>query len=266
MANIWRRLLARIHPGRQKRKRERTKNGVEKEDFLLSQIDEFREKARQLQGLLASKESKVRELQSLVSEREEKAQELEQILNERQEEADGIIVDVNRKVDELTERVTGKMTEMETAISGQVADMRRIGEEQLAEVRKTGSEQAQAGREFGRQQLEANRKFLEEQLEANKKQSDEQLSEVKGLLESTGSQMEAVKNDLSEKVHSENVKCYRNIQDLFGEFDAKLAKLEELEKKVGSVRNFVKALTWFSIINFVLLVAFILYTMGIFHF
>lgn len=63
---------------------ERTRENVEKEDFLLSQIDEFREKAKQLQNLLALKESKVSELQALVSEREGKAQELELILTERQ--------------------------------------------------------------------------------------------------------------------------------------------------------------------------------------
>ena len=67
--------------------KERIQGKVEKEDFLLNQIDEFREKAKQLQNLLASKESKVQELQTLVNEREDKAQELEQILTEKQEEA-----------------------------------------------------------------------------------------------------------------------------------------------------------------------------------
>ena len=43
--------------------------------------DRFREKAKQLQNLLTSKESKVQELQNLVNEREDKAQELEQILS-----------------------------------------------------------------------------------------------------------------------------------------------------------------------------------------
>ena len=46
----------------QDRGMERTHTKVEKEDFLLSQIDEFREKAKQLQDLLASKESKAQEL------------------------------------------------------------------------------------------------------------------------------------------------------------------------------------------------------------
>ena len=47
-------------------KRERTNREVDREDLLLSQIDEFREKAQQLQSLLLSKESKVAELQNIV--------------------------------------------------------------------------------------------------------------------------------------------------------------------------------------------------------
>ena len=44
---------------------------MDKEDFLLKQIDEFREKAKQLQALLVTKEDKVQELQNIVDEREE---------------------------------------------------------------------------------------------------------------------------------------------------------------------------------------------------
>ena len=80
-------------------KRERIQEEVEKEDFLLSQIDEFREKAKQLQELLTSKENKVQELQTIVSEREDKAQELQNILAERQEEADKIVTEFTKKVD-----------------------------------------------------------------------------------------------------------------------------------------------------------------------
>ena len=39
---------------------ERTQKDVENEDLLISQIDEFREKAKQLQVLLEAKESKQR--------------------------------------------------------------------------------------------------------------------------------------------------------------------------------------------------------------
>ena len=78
---------------------ERTQKDVENEDLLINQIDEFREKAKQLQVLLEAKESKAAELQSLVDERAGKAQELEHILTERQEEADKIVTEFGRKVD-----------------------------------------------------------------------------------------------------------------------------------------------------------------------
>ena len=61
---------------------------MDKDDFLLAQIDEFREKAKQLQEMLITKESKAKELQTIVQEREVKADELQQILDERQEKVD----------------------------------------------------------------------------------------------------------------------------------------------------------------------------------
>lgn len=245
---------------------ERTRTKVEREDFLLSQIDEFREKAKQLQELLASKESKAQELQSLVSEREDKAQQLAQILTERQEEADLIMKDFNKKVDELSDKVTNKMTDIEASISEQVKEVKNASMEQLEANRKLSEEQIAANKRLSEEQLATNKQFLEEQAIANKKLSEGQIAEVKQLLDNATAQLESIKTDLSEKVHSENVKCYRNIQDLFNEFDSKIEKMDEMEKSVGSIRGYVKCLTWFSMINFVLLIAFILYSLGIFNF
>ena len=117
------------HAGKVVRAKERIHSKVEKEDFILSQIDEFREKAKQLQNLLTSKESKVQELQNLVNEREDKAQELEQILSERQEEAVEFVSDFSKIVDELAERVTAKMNEIEISVSKQAADVTRATDE-----------------------------------------------------------------------------------------------------------------------------------------
>ena len=233
-----------LETGESTQERERIQTEVEKEDFLLSQIDEFREKAKQLQDLLAAKENKVQELQSIVNEREGKAEEWQHILVERQEEADKIVTEFTKKVDDLADRVTAKMTEIETSISGQVAEVKRASEEQLA----------------------SNRKLNEDQIAANKKLSEGQIAEVKALLENATAQLESIKTDLSEKVHSENVKCYRNIQDLFNEFDSKIEKMDEMEQGVGSVKGYVKCLSWFAILNFVVLIGFILYSLGVFNF
>ena len=68
---------------------ERKVNVVSREDFLLSQIDEFRERAKQLQSLLDSRETEAQELQTLVDERQEKADALGQILDSKYHSCQG---------------------------------------------------------------------------------------------------------------------------------------------------------------------------------
>ena len=245
---------------------ERTVQELEKEDLLLNQIDEFREKAKQLQDLLLSKESKAQELQTLVNERQDRAQELEQLLNARREEANQIMRVFNQKMDELTAQVTGKMTELEVSISHQVSQAKSASVAQLEANRKLNEEQIEASKKLNEEQLAKNKQFLEEQAIANKKLSEGQIAEVKVLLDTATTQLDSIKTDLSEKVHSENVKCYRNIQDLFNEFDSKIEKMDAMEKGVDAIRGYVKCLTWFSIVNFVILVGFILYSLGVFNF
>lgn len=205
-------------------KRERTKKDVEREDYLLTQIDEFREKAQQLQNLLLSKESKVMELQHIVDEREGKAKELEHILNERQRKADGITAEVSKQIDALIEKVTAKMDEIGVSIEKEVTDGQKITAEQMEELKET--------------------------------------------LATVNSQLETIKGELSEKVHTENVKCYRNISDLFKDMDEKVEAIQNVEqnveKKVKSVHKCTVWLIVLTIINMLGLTAVILMELGVF--
>ena len=248
---------------------ERTQKDVENEDLLINQIDEFREKAKQLQVLLEAKESKAAELQSLVDERAGKAQELEHILTERQEEADKIVATLKILLEEIEAgkvEFTKDSEDIHMNMEVLLTDIRKTSEEQIALNRRMNEEQTASNRKLNEEQIAANKQFLEEQAIANKKLSEGQIAEVKELLENATSQLESIKTDLSEKVHTENVKCYRNIQDLFNEFDSKIEKMDEMEGGVDSVKGYVKLLSWFSILNFVVLIIFILYSMGVFHF
>lgn len=206
-------------------KRERTKKDVEREDYLLTQIDEFREKAQQLQNLLLSKENKVMELQNIVDEREGKAKELEYILNERQRKADGITAEVSKQIDALIEKVTAKMDEIGVSIEKDVTEGQKITAEQMEELKET--------------------------------------------LASVNAQLETIKGELSEKVHTENVKCYRNISDLFKSMDEKVDSIQEVEqnveKKVGSIRKCTITVIVLSIINMLGLTAVILMELGVFN-
>ena len=60
------------------------------------------------------------------------------------------------------------------------------------------------------------------------------------------------------------MKCYRNVNDLFMEFDEKSEKLNKIVEKTEAMSGNVKCLTWFSILNFVVLIAFVLFSLGVF--
>ncbi len=214
---------------------ERKIKHVENSDFLLKQIDEFRDKAQQLQGLLISKESKVKELQSLVDEREDKAEQLQQILKERQEKADGITETVGKQMDAILGRVTQKLDDVQTEIGKQLESGSKLSEEQIAKMNGTMTE------------------------------VHNQLASIVEDLEALRGQVDDSRAEVSEKVHSENVKCYRNIQDLFKEGMDQLEKVEGVSQEVKSLKGFMKFSAWISVVNLIVLVGLVLYSVGVFN-
>lgn len=228
MGGIVQKLRAYID--RRKTERERITKNVEKEDFLLSQIDEFREKAKQLQGLLASKENKVQELQEIVAEREGKAKELSDIIEERQDAADRVVSGVGTQIEGMIEKVDAKLNELNETFAERLAENAVNSSEQNEEVRKLITEH------------------------------NEKLSEtVNGLNE----QFDKMKNEICEKVHTEDVKCYRNMQTLIEESEKKVEKLQEEVTGLLSIKTMIKITVGFSTLNFVGLAGFIVYALGL---
>ncbi|MBO6130315.1 MAG: hypothetical protein J6P79_15690 [Pseudobutyrivibrio sp.] len=92
------------------------------EDLLLEQIDAFREKATQLQQLIAQKEHKAAELEALVREKEAINVKLQEELSKKQEEADNLVADVETQVDRMMQVVKSNMDKLETDVKGQVSN------------------------------------------------------------------------------------------------------------------------------------------------
>lgn len=215
---------------RRKTERERITKEVEKEDFLLSQIDEFREKAKQLQDLLATKQNKVQELQEIVEEREGKAKELSDILDERKDAADRVVAGVGEQIDGMVDKVDAKLAELNETFAERLAENAVNSSEQNEEVRKLIHEQ------------------------------NEKLTEtVNGL----NGEFDRIKNEICEKVHTEDVKCYRNIQTLFEESDKKIDLLKEEVNDLLSMKTLLKVITGITAVNLVGLAVFIIYALGI---
>lgn len=214
---------------RRNNKPERIKEDVGKEDFLLNQIDEFREKARQLQQLLSSKEDKVQELQDIVAEKEGKAKELSDIIEERQDAADRVVAGVKDQIDEMIDKVDAKLKELNDTFAERLAENAANSVKQHEEVRGLI-------REY-----------------------NEKLSEtVNGL----NGQFEKIRSEICEKVHTENVNCYRNVQTLIEEADRKLDGIEENVSKISSLKTMLIILIIFTVLNFAGLAGVIARIMG----
>ena len=215
---------------RRKIQRERITDNVEREDFLLSQIDEFREKAKQLQNLISSKEDKVQELQEIVEEKEGQAKELSDIIEERQDAAERVVSGVGEQIDDMVNKVDAKLKELNETFA-----------ERLAENAVNSTEQN-----------EAVRKLIDEY-------QDKMSEAIKGL----DGQFEAVKNEICEKVHTEDVKCYRNMQTLIEESDRKIEETKDAVAELVSLKTMVKVTLVFTALNFVGLAAFLIHVLGI---
>lgn len=234
--------------------REEEVEEVEKDDYLLSQIDEFREKAQRLQNLLLTKETKVMELQNIVDEREGKAKELETILDERQKKADGITEEVSKQIENLIDKVTSKMEQIGVSLGRELQDGQMLGGQQIEDLKNTLAV--------------LNSQQMEELKETLGSMNEQQAEELKNTLSSLNAQLEVVKSELSEKVHSENVKCYRNVSDLLKNLEDKLeviAKVEHnIDNKTKTIKGCTIALVVLTIINMLGIAAIVLFELGVF--
>lgn len=230
---------------------------MEKEDFLLQQIDEFREKAKQLQQLMQSRETRAKELQGVVDEREAQASELDSLINVRRNEADKIMDNVTERIDAMSAGVRNEMSGLSNTVSREVSGL----SQNLAHELNQSTEKT-------RQVVEAATQNMIDQntrsLEGLKEQLDQlsHLEQIGELSSEMNSQISTLKTDIADKIHAEDVKCYRNIQasmdeqsKLLSEGDEKIRQhiqeqVDSLSVQMGRQSRLVKANLLFTILNF----------------
>lgn len=245
---------------------ERNLSIVSKDDILLKQIDEFRERAQQLQDMLDSRESQAEELQSLVDERKEKAQELDQILKERQEQADGVSQEVERHIDALIQKVAVRLEQIESSIKNDVgAQMDRLESSIKNDVGmkldRLGMMANNSDVGDRMEQLESSVKAdLAEHLRASRQQASEQTAEMREALSQIREQLEAMKTEIGDKVHAENVRSFRNTSDLFKGMDERLEPLNML----NDVEESVKSSKQFGVVTLILVIVNLVAVLGVF--
>lgn len=187
----------------------------EEDDFLLSKIDEFREKAKNLQQILNRKETKVKELQVILNEREDKAEQLQQILEERQKEAEEVSPIVTEQVQFLMGKVNAKLENIENSI-------RNAPQQEPVQIEVPQNSVSQ----------EQMQKLYDALVEVTK-----QLEDMDTNFDDLADDID----DISEKIHSENVKSYRNTVDLFRDMEDKFENMDEMKGKMNQMQKLVFA-------------------------
>ena len=121
---------------------------------------------------------------------------------------------------------------------------------------------------FSREQLDDISKIrFEEELTGiveEKKKYEEKAKELKDSLGQIEEQLTTIKSELSEKVHTENVKCYRNIQDLFRSMEEKVDHLTMIEDKQRTIGVWTIVTAVLGIVNLIALTALMLINLGVF--
>ncbi len=184
------------------------------EDILMLQIDAFKDKARQIQGLVKDKENRVLELeqqvaqkQAEVAEKERQILELQNELAEKQAEADSLVSDVETQVERMMDALKNHMQALEENVQKQVSE--------------------------------------------NHESAAEQASNLKEVIESMTGDLSTIQEGLMEKTHTENVRLYRNIQDLMKEHDVSEASAATQKAEFTAVRKKVTAVTVIAVINLI---------------
>ena len=216
-----------------------TVTGDSTEDALLVQIDAFRDKAIRLSGLINANQKKVLSLEAEVkkkegqiSDKENQIAALQDELSTKQKEADALVTTVETQVDRMLVSVKKEVSTLNNELSGQIT---RENHEESARIASIVDK--------------VNSSVLE--IKDYLAHAEEDTS------------LEDMKQELSEKIHSENVKVFRNIQDTMKEMDHSEQLDISIDEKYRSLKHRSAFLLIVLIINLIVSAVILLMNAGI---
>ncbi len=238
---------------------DRADRGNAFDESFQAQMDSFKDKARQLQEIIDDRQARVDELERTVAELGDENHKLQDALEKSRQETGDYAVDIDEQVNRLSELLGKDMGDMEQRISDRIAELPLQMPGEMQEITFDTDALTQSI-ERQSQQMEKLFSSISEKLEAiidTQKSASEQsfdavfsdqksflsnsmLTQEKKLSDSLNGmsrQLDGMKDELSEKIHSEDVKVYRNLQDFIQEQDHSEEEEKKLLKRYKSLRN-----------------------------
>lgn len=224
-----------------------------------AQMDSFKDKARQLQEIINDKQARVDDLERTVADLDRENQKLQDALERSRQETGDYAVDIDEQVNRLSELLGKDMGDMEQRISDRIAELPSQMPSEMQEI-TFDTDALNQSIERQSQQMEKLFSSISDKLEAiiNTQKSasnqsfDEVFSDQKSFLSNSmltqekklseslngmSRQLDGMKDEISEKIHSEDVKVYRNLQDFIQEQDNSEDEEKKLLKRYKSLRN-----------------------------
>ncbi len=204
------------------------------EDELLSQIDAFRDKAKELQDLITERERKVNELGS-------------------GQGGMAPSVDMTREFDRMSESINASLSGIVQRLNQQSTTLNGIENRIGAQDNMLNGIETRLGTQDGALS------GIESKIDsfeggsgegADTASLKEEIAEINRSVEKVISDLDAMKNELSEKIHSENVKVYRNLNDVIKEGSSGEDDKNEILKKIKGAKGTASWAFTFALLDF----------------
>lgn len=224
-------------------------------EHIRKQMETYKEKTRMLQQMMESQEALSRELQMMEKEMEAQRREaeVEAILHQKGGVKEPSETAGRRQTDEQIEQMGQQMNRLTENIK-HLSESAGAIRDQEQQIRSALEELAGRLDEI-RHELNGGFAALREELAG---EGEEDSGDTLGRLDE-------IKEELSEKVHTESVKCYRNVQSLVEETRDELKEACRPSDGAG-LRGPLTGAVVLGVINLVLILLLGLYELGVFHF
>ena len=193
-------------------------------DYDLARSNVIRELGRENSELTAQVNELKQEteiLRDLIRRKEAEIRDIRSAVEEREFE------DMN--INEMADKIEAKLNELEAKVDAQAALNTDNIEEKLTVI-------------------------MEEKTQAFSKKADELADKMYAVTRDSGVDSDQIVNIISENVHNESVKCYRNIQSILEEMDDKLTAIENKKVSISGTTALVVITMLISMGNLALIV------------
>ncbi len=205
------------------------------------QGSELHKRTSRLKEQLQAARARISQLEDQIDRLKEENTEVEQHLDTQREDIDQLITGVSVQIQEMIDALNQKMEELDFKTQRQVSELQGTTDQ----LQKISEETEQI------EEIKAMIATLEQQ---------------QSSLDEINEKSEGIKEELFEKIHMENVACYRNMKSLVTELHENVNDMELSEDSLMQIRRSFKGLKFlsiFSLLSFAVLLFFLLVALGV---